>query len=223
MRIAALAGPERRAEIRTKKIPGHSEWVWVDSLAQFRDEQSADVFFDFEFESDLQRIDLLASLSGVVFINSVTHTLASIGQSFVRFNGWPGFFARSVIEVVSGPEAKKNAASQIFDELGWNCQWVPDIEGMISPRIVAMIINEAYYTFGDKISTKEEIDIAMRLGTNYPLGPFEWSRRIGLINIHDLLSALKKTDRTYDISGALLDELESQAQQKKSDGTHSEY
>jgi 3-hydroxybutyryl-CoA dehydrogenase len=31
----------------------------------------------------------------------------------------------------------------------------------------------------DEISTKAEIDIAMKLGTNYPYGPFEWSEKSG--------------------------------------------
>ena len=82
------------------------------------------------------------------------------------------------------------------------------MEGMICPRIVAMIINEAYFTFGDNISGKEEIDIAMKLGTHYPFGPFEWSRKIGLKNIYELLTALTKTDKIYQVSGALLAELE---------------
>ena len=33
MKIAALADPERREEIRSKRIPEHMEWVWVDSLS----------------------------------------------------------------------------------------------------------------------------------------------------------------------------------------------
>ena len=191
MRIAALAGLERREEIGNKKV--------------------TEVFFDFEFEMTAERIDLLASLSGTVFVNSVAPTLASIKKPFVRFNAWPGFFGGQLLEVSTISETKKNEAEKIFHELGWDYQWVPDIAGMISPRIVAMIINEAYYTFGDKISTKEEIDIAMKLGTNYPQGPFEWSRKIGLKNIYELLSALNNTDKSYDISRALLGELENQA------------
>jgi 3-hydroxybutyryl-CoA dehydrogenase len=213
MRIAAWAGPERRKEIRNKKIPAHTEWVWIDTPGQWTEAQNTDVFFDFEFDMDRQRIDLLSSFQGTVFINSVAHTLASIDRSFVRFNGWPGFFAGRLLEVAARSDAKKKAAAKLFDELGWDHQWVPDIEGMISPRIIAMIINEAYFTFGDKISSKEEIDIAMKLGTNYPFGPFDWGRKIGLKNIHELLSALSKTDKLYSVSKTLLAELEGHEQQ----------
>ena len=66
-----------------------------------------------------------------------------------------------------------------------------------------MIVNEAYFTFEAQTSTKDEIDIAMRLGTNYPKGPFEWSREIGLKNIFDLLMHLSRSDKRYRPSGAI--------------------
>ena len=42
-----------------------------------------------------------------------------------------------------------------------------------------MIINEAFLALQEGVSTKEEINTAMKLGTNYPLGPFEWVEKIG--------------------------------------------
>ena len=60
-----------------------------------------------------------------------------------------------------------------------------------------MIVNEAYYTLQEEVSTKEEIDTAMKLGTNYPYGPFEWSELIGLDKIHLLLTRLGNTDDRY--------------------------
>jgi 3-hydroxybutyryl-CoA dehydrogenase len=97
----------------------------------------------------------------------------------------------------------------ILGQMGWSYQLVPDIAGMISARIIAMIVNEAYYTFQDNISTKKDIDIAMKLGTNYPYGPFEWSEKIGLKNIHELLERLGKTDSRYTISTRMEEEINS--------------
>ena len=59
------------------------------------------------------------------------------------------------------------------------------------------IINEAYYTLGAQVSTREEIDIAMKLGTSYPYGPFEWAAKIGLKRIYELLVELSKVDERY--------------------------
>ena len=48
-----------------------------------------------------------------------------------------------------------------------------------------------------QVSTEEEIDTAMQLGTSYPMGPFAWSRQIGLQRIAALLQKLAATDIRY--------------------------
>jgi 3-hydroxybutyryl-CoA dehydrogenase len=63
---------------------------------------------------------------------------------------------------------------------------------MITPRILFMIINEAFYTLQEGTASKEDIDIAMKLGTNYPFGPFEWCDKIGVEEVVSLL------DRMYE-------------------------
>jgi 3-hydroxybutyryl-CoA dehydrogenase len=75
--------------------------------------------------------------------------------------------------------------------------------GMISPRVVSMIINEAFFAINEEVSTKEEINTAMKLGTNYPFGPFEWCDKIGLNNVKILLAELAKNDLRYTIAPAL--------------------
>ena len=79
---------------------------------------------------------------------------------------------------------------------------------MIAPRVIASIINEAYFALGEKISSKESIDIAMRYGTNYPYGPFEWSQKIGVENVYALLKKLGENDSRYEIAKALEKEIE---------------
>jgi len=88
-------------------------------------------------------------------------------------------------------------AEKIFSALNRKTKWVTGIAGFISARVVAAIINEAYYALEQNVSTKEEIDIAMKLGTNYPYGPFEWADKIGLKNIYDLLITLSGTEKRY--------------------------
>jgi 3-hydroxybutyryl-CoA dehydrogenase len=85
-------------------------------------------------------------------------------------------------------------------------EWVPDVAGFITPRIVASIINEAYFALDEQVSTRDEIDTAMKLGTNYPFGPFEWSRRIGIKNIFELLARLAGEQTRYQPSAMLAKE-----------------
>jgi 3-hydroxybutyryl-CoA dehydrogenase len=99
------------------------------------------------------------------------------------------------------------AAINILNDLNWKYQICADDPGMVSARIISMIVNEAYFALQDNVSTKEEIDIAMKLGTNYPLGPFEWSKKIGLERIYFLLEKLGKKTGRYQISQALINDL----------------
>ena len=78
-----------------------------------------------------------------------------------------------------------------------------DEPGLVSARVISMIINEAFFALGENVSSIEEIDLAMKLGTNYPYGPFEWSEKIGLQNIYHLLHKLSQTDKRYLIAPLL--------------------
>ncbi|MFA6238758.1 MAG: 3-hydroxyacyl-CoA dehydrogenase family protein [Bacteriovorax sp.] len=73
------------------------------------------------------------------------------------------------------------------------------------PRTIAMIINEAYFALGDNLATATDIDLAMKNGVNYPLGPIEWGERIGLHNVAQLLEELSTItrDERYRLSTEL--------------------
>jgi 3-hydroxybutyryl-CoA dehydrogenase len=51
----------------------------------------------------------------------------------------------------------------------------PEILG----RLSAQIVNEACFALGDEVASRADIDTAMRLGFNWPLGPIEWGERLG--------------------------------------------
>lgn len=166
----------------------------------------ADVYIDMLFEPETNRVELLKTLSAPVMINAVSFTLKEIGASFIRFNGWLTFLDKPVIEANCMDDLKETATG-IFEALNKQVAWVPDTPGFITPRIISMIINEAYYALGDGVSTKADIDIAMKLGTGYPHGPFEWSELIGLKNINELLQQLMRIDKKYSPAPALTKEL----------------
>ena len=53
------------------------------------------------------------------------------------------------------------------------------------------IVNEAHFAVGEGVATPEDVDIAMRLGFNYPRGPFEWAEAIGPARVVSVLDALR--------------------------------
>lgn len=89
---------------------------------------------------------------------------------------------------------------------------VDDRVGMVTPRVISMIINEAYYVVQEGTASREDIDLAMKSGTNYPYGPFEWIRRIGIKHIYEVLEAVYEDtkDERYKICPLLKKEYLSQ-------------
>ena len=67
------------------------------------------------------------------------------------------------------------------------------LEKYIFSRVLVGIINEAMWAQKDGVASSEDIDTALKLGTNYPNGPFEWAEQIGLDRVQDLLLALNET------------------------------
>jgi 3-hydroxybutyryl-CoA dehydrogenase len=63
-------------------------------------------------------------------------------------------------------------------------------EQYIFARVLAAIVNEAALALDSGVATREDIDIAMKLGTNYPRGPLEWAELIGRHTTASLLRAM---------------------------------
>ncbi|MFJ6573935.1 3-hydroxyacyl-CoA dehydrogenase [Streptomyces sp. NPDC091292] len=82
----------------------------------------------------------------------------------------------------------------LFQALGKDVSVIGDVPGMIVARTVARLIDLAMDAVAKGVATEEDIDTAMRLGVNYPLGPFEWNRRLGRTWAHSLLDDLHLRD-----------------------------
>ncbi|MFJ3305992.1 3-hydroxyacyl-CoA dehydrogenase [Streptomyces sp. NPDC086549] len=82
----------------------------------------------------------------------------------------------------------------LFQALGKEVSVIGDAPGMIVARTVARVVDLAHDAVAKGVATEEDIDTAMRLGVNYPLGPFEWSRRLGRGWAYDLLDDLHLRD-----------------------------
>ncbi|QQS31402.1 MAG: hypothetical protein IPM47_06100 [Sphingobacteriales bacterium] len=109
---------------------------------------------------------------------------------FAAFNSLPTFINRPLWEVSVLKEETKELLTQRLKPLGIECRVVNDRIGLVTPRIVCMIINEAFYTLQEGTASEEDIDLSMKLGVNYPYGPFEWLKKIGIEHVYRLLTDL---------------------------------
>ncbi|MBI3232916.1 MAG: hypothetical protein HYZ42_02555 [Bacteroidetes bacterium] len=120
----------------------------------------------------------------------------------------PTFINRNHWELTClGKEAQKYFG-QLKKNLNIEATLVADRVGMVTPRVVFMIINEAYYTVQEGTANREDIDKAMKLGTNYPYGPFEWAKLIGVNNVVETLDAVYQDthDERYRVCPLLKNE-----------------
>jgi 3-hydroxybutyryl-CoA dehydrogenase len=204
MNLIVLSDDVLIEELTCSGVDENTNIERIRNINDFRKFPDADAWIDLLFKPDDERITLLKELNTKpVIINSVEKSLSGTSSNFVRINGWPTFLKRKVVEASTLNETLKPLTERIFSSLNRRVQWVPDEAGFISARVVAMIINEAFFVLGENVSTREDIDIAMKLGTNYPLGPFEWSEKIGLNKIHILLEELSKSNKIYEPSAFL--------------------
>ncbi|RXK83436.1 3-hydroxyacyl-CoA dehydrogenase family protein [Filimonas effusa] len=139
----------------------------------------------------------LLPVNTLLLVHAVTATCKRLPEGAVRLNAWPGFLQRPVMELAATDGNSKARTEECMACLGWQYEWVADIPGFISSRVIAAIINEAYFALEEELSSAAEIDTAMRLGTNYPFGPFEWAQRIGVNQVYELLNIMSTEDERY--------------------------
>ncbi|HEY0955048.1 MAG TPA: 3-hydroxyacyl-CoA dehydrogenase [Roseateles sp.] len=74
--------------------------------------------------------------------------------------------------------------------LGFTPRSMVDMPGLIVARTIAMLVNEAHDAVQQGVCSEEGADAAMKLGVNYPAGPFEWATLWGTRPIVDVLDRL---------------------------------
>jgi 3-hydroxybutyryl-CoA dehydrogenase len=200
MHIVVLSGPEMASEFK-QKFPEGKEGISYTFLQSHNllDEQlkPTDIVFDFLLHEQPERLSLYAPKQ-VVFCNAVTVQLAALAYqaefeepcTLIGFNGLPSLFNRPVLEVSLLNRSDEAILKEVCNNLGTDYLLVDDRVGMVTPRMICMIINEAFYTLQEDTASVNDIDLGMKLGTNYPNGPFEWADKIGLGNVYDVLKAV---------------------------------
>jgi 3-hydroxybutyryl-CoA dehydrogenase len=101
-----------------------------------------------------------------------------------------------LLEVVRGLETSEETIAdcrEVGGRMGKEVVVVREAPGFITSRINAMIGNEAFFMLEEGIATAADIDKALKLGLNHPMGPFELVDLIGLDVRLSILEYLHKT------------------------------
>ena len=191
-----VIGNDHQSEEVKKKISLKHSIVKIQSVLELVKTKGS-IVFDFTLDDNPENLDMYAGLEDIIlFVNSTRNSLGemayfsegSLPQLF-GFAGDPTFLERTILEVSVYTHNTIDHTS-LFKKMGLHAAVVQDRLGFVTPRIISMIINEAFFTVQENTATREDIDTGMKLGTNYPMGPFEWSNKWGLDKIYELLDAL---------------------------------
>ena len=101
-----------------------------------------------------------------------------------------------LLEIVRALETSERTlatCNEVGRRMGKECVTVRESPGFVTSRINAMIGNEAFYMLQEGVASATDIDKALKLGLNHPMGPFEL---VDLVGLDTRLSILKFLHRT---------------------------
>ena len=98
-----------------------------------------------------------------------------------------------VVRALETSEPTIAAVSAVGVRMGKECVVVRESPGFVTSRINAMIGNEAFYMLQEGVASASDIDKALKLGLNHPMGPFEL---VDLVGLDTRLSILRFLHRT---------------------------
>ncbi|MGX1266156.1 3-hydroxyacyl-CoA dehydrogenase [Rossellomorea marisflavi] len=88
-----------------------------------------------------------------------------------------------LIEIIKGLETGEETVEAVREaarSMGKETVIINEFPGFVTSRISALVGNEAFYMLQEGLGTPEDIDKAIKLGLNYPMGPFELGDLVGL-------------------------------------------
>ena len=177
----------------------------VESGMMMDEARDAEVVVDLHNESREAKQELLYGLAQAVpaealVFTSVLPTSATQAAAWVAnpgrvvgFGLLPPIEPEGMVELARALQTEDESAHQaetFWHDLGCEPVWVEDGPGLVRARIVCSLINEAVGALMEGVASAEDIDQAMRLGTNYPYGPLEWADLIGLDTVLGVMTGL---------------------------------
>ena len=166
---------------------------------------------DFVIEAVPERIDLKLDIltrveqqapEGVIASNTSALSLTEMAGALKNPSRLAGmhFFnpvhKMKLVEIVQALESSPAVLQAIEDvarQMGKETVLVRESPGFITSRVNAMIGNEAFYMLQEGVASARDIDKALKLGLNHPMGPFELVDLVGLDTRLSILEYLHRT------------------------------
>jgi 3-hydroxybutyryl-CoA dehydrogenase len=138
---------------------------------------------------------VLATNTSALSLSEMAAVLADpsrlVGMHF--FNPVPRMALIEIVRTAETGERAIAAAEEVARRMGKETVLVRESPGFVTSRINAMIGNEAFYMLQEGVASARDIDKALKLGPNHPMGPFEL---VDLVGLDTRLSILRYLHRT---------------------------
>ena len=147
----------------------------------------------------ITELDGLFPPETVIFVDAYATDIPALAkrlrhpERIVGFGVLGSLARQDAIEIVDAENTSDDAlelAQELFEAIGKRVVLVEDHPGLFLGRTIGSIVNEAVCAVQEDVASPDDIDLAMRLGTNYPLGPIAWGREIGGDRIVRILQRL---------------------------------
>lgn len=177
----------------------------VESGALMTLDKDIDVVIELHNESAAAKEELLLGLGAdipphALVLTSALATSATQAASWlpnpgrvVGFGVLPPIDPAGLVELAPAlqtHQSQMTRAATFWRGLGLEPVTVADGPGLVRGRVVCCLINEAVSALMEGVASAEDIDKAMKLGTNYPHGLLEWADVIGLDTVLGVMTGL---------------------------------
>lgn len=167
----------------------------VRTTTQISDAQNADVVIEAATENHASKKKIIQELSTVISTHTIVATntsslsiteLASSVPCADRFIGLHFFNPVPVmplVEIIRGlqtSDATNQLAQQFVTTLNKTAICVKNSCGFVVNRVLIPMINEAVFVYAEGVATPQDIDAAMKMGCNHPIGPLALADMVGL-------------------------------------------
>ena len=144
------------------------------------------------------QLDLICKETCIFATNTSSLSITEMGKGINRTIVGMHFFnpapVMKLVEVIAGLNAPKEAVDRIcaiVEEIGKTPVVVNEAAGFVVNRILIPMINEAIGIYADSTASIEDIDTAMKLGANHPMGPLALGDLIGLDVVLAIMEVLQ--------------------------------
>ncbi len=148
-----------------------------------------------------KELDAVVAPGGVLASNTSSIPITRIGASTKRPEAVIGMHFMNPVPLMQLVELIRGAATsdgtyaqtkQLAERMGKTTVVSKDMPGFIVNRILIPMLNEACFALQEGLGTAEDIDTAMKLGTNQPMGPLQLADFIGLDTVLYIAEVLHK-------------------------------